>query len=146
MDRLRLRLGCQHDAADMAAETFAQVVAMPDPQAIREPRALLTTIAKRLLFARWRRRDLERAYLEALAAEEPSFAPSEEEHYLVVESLLEIDRLLSELSSKARLAFLYSQVDGRTYASIAEELGVSIPRVQQYVIQGLKACYRANIQ
>ena len=45
LGRLRARLGCGEDAADMAAETFAQVVAAPDPQAIREPRALLTTIA-----------------------------------------------------------------------------------------------------
>ncbi|MGV6477331.1 sigma-70 family RNA polymerase sigma factor [Azotobacter vinelandii] len=143
-ERLRQRLACRHDAADMAAETFAQVVALPDPNAIREPRALLTTIAKRLIFASWRRRDLERAYLEALATEEHPLAPSEEERYLVMETLLEVDRLLGGLSSKARAAFLFSQVDGRTHASIAEELGVSVTRVHQYVVQGLKACYRVE--
>ncbi|MBB3101712.1 sigma-70 family RNA polymerase sigma factor [Azomonas macrocytogenes] len=143
-ERLRRRLGCRHDAADMAAETFAQVVALPNPQSIREPRALLTTIAKRLIFASWRRRDLEQAYLDALAAEDYPVAPSAEEHYLVMESLLEVDRLLGGLSSKARAAFLYSQIDGRTYASIAEELGVSVTRVHQYVVQGLKACYRMD--
>ena len=67
LSRLRARLGCTHDAADMAAEVFAQVVALSEPQSIREPRALLTTIAKRLMYDGWRRRDLERAYLEALA-------------------------------------------------------------------------------
>ncbi|MBP2261859.1 RNA polymerase sigma-70 factor (ECF subfamily) [Pseudomonas sp. BP8] len=143
LERLRLRLNCRDDAADLAAETFAQVVAMPDPQSIREPRALLSTIGKRLIFARWRRSDIERAYLEALAAEPHSSAPSPQEHWLAMEALMEIDRLLDGLSSKARAAFLYSQLDGLTYARIAEELGVSVTRVHQYVVQGLTACYRA---
>ncbi|MCI8211908.1 RNA polymerase subunit sigma [Pseudomonas sp. S25] len=139
LDRLRARIGCRHDAADMAAETFAHVVALPDTQAIREPRALLTTIAKRLIFASWRRRDLERAYLESLAAEPELFEPSAEARYLMMEALLEVDQLLNGLSSKARVAFLYSQLDGWTYARIGTELGVSAPRVHQYVVQGLKA-------
>lgn len=144
LERLRLRLGCREDAADVAAETFAQVVALPDPQGIREPRALLSTIGKRLIFARWRRNDIERAYLEALAAEPEAVAPSAEEHCLMMEALMEVDRLLDGVSSKARAAFLYSQLDGLTYACIAEELGVSVTRVHQYIVQGLTACYRAT--
>ncbi|SDH39136.1 RNA polymerase sigma-70 factor, ECF subfamily [Pseudomonas flavescens] len=142
-ERLRSRLGCRDEAADLASETFAQLVAMPRPQGIREPRALLTTIAKRLMFDTWRRRDLERAYREAMAAEPERLAPSPEEQHLLLETLLEIDRLLDGLSSKARAAFLYSQLDGLTYVRIAEELGVSVTRVHQYVVQGLKACYQA---
>lgn len=143
-DRLRARLGCPSDAADMASETFAQVVALEDPHTIREPRALLTTIAKRLIYASWRRRDLERAYLEALALEPEQYAPSAEQQALAVEALIEIDRLLEGLSSKARAAFLYSQLDGMTYADIARELGVSAPRVHQYVVQGLRVCFEVR--
>ncbi len=142
LDRLRLRLNCREDAADLAAETFAQVVALPDPHAIREPRALLSLIGKRLIFARWRRNDVERAYLDALASLPEPVAPSPEEHWLVMEALMAVDRLLEGLSSKARAAFLYSQLDGLTYARIAEELDVSVTRVHQYVVQGLTACYR----
>lgn len=144
LDRLRLRLRCRDDAADIAAETFAQVVAMPDPAAIREPRALLSTIGKRLLCARWRRADIERAYLQAIAEQGEVTAPSPQEHWLVMEALMEVDRLLDGLSSKARAAFLYSQLDGLTYATIAAELGVSVTRVHQYVVQGLKACYQVE--
>lgn len=50
-NRLRLRLGCPSDAADMASKTFAHVVALDDPHSIRESRALLTTIAMRLMYA-----------------------------------------------------------------------------------------------
>lgn len=143
-DRLRARLGCPSDAADMASETFAQVVALEDPHSIREPRALLTTIAKRLMYASWRRHDLERVYLEALACEPEQFAPSTEQQMLAIETLVEIDRLLEGLSSRARAAFLYSQLDGMTYAEIARELGVSAPRVHQYVVQGLRACLKVH--
>lgn len=143
--RLRARLGCPSDAADMASETFARVVAMDDPHSIREPRALLTIIAKRLIYASWRQRDLERAYLEALASEPEQVAPSAEQQALAIEALVEIDRLLEGLSSRARAAFLYSQLDGMTYAEIGRELGVSAPRVHQYVVQGLRACFEARL-
>lgn len=140
LSRLRARLGCTHDAADMAAEVFVQVVALSEPQAIREPRALLTTIAKRLMYDSWRRRDLERAYLEVLALQPHAFEPSPEVRALAIEALLEIDALLAGLSARARTAFLCSQVDGMKYADIAELIGVSTIRVRQYVAKGLKLC------
>lgn len=140
LGRLQARLGCRHDAADMAAETFVQIVALPDPQAIREPRALLTTIAKRLIYASWRRRDLERAYLEALALQPEALEPSPEERALAMETLLAVDALLDGLSPRARAAFFYSQLDGMKYADIATLLGVSTIRVRQYVAKGLKLC------
>lgn len=146
LGRLQMRLGCRHDAADMAAETFVQVVALAEPQAIREPRALLTTIAKRLVYASWRLRDLERAYLEALALQPEALEPSPEERALAMESLLAIDALLDGLSPKARAAFFYSQLDGMKYADIAALLGVSTIRVRQYVAKGLKLCCRELLQ
>ncbi|EPL05268.1 sigma-70 family RNA polymerase sigma factor [Pseudomonas sp. CF161] len=142
-ERLQARLGCRHDAADMAAETFAQVIALPDPQAIREPRALLTTIAKRLIFASWRRRDLERAYLESLAQQPFEQAPSAEEQVQALQALLALDRMLDGLSPMGRSAFLYSQLEGLTYAEIGQRLGISAPRVHQYVVKALGLCYRA---
>ncbi len=146
LGRLRARLGCSHDAADMAAETFVQVVAHPTPHTIREPRALLTTIAKRLVYASWRRRDLERAYLEALAQEPEAMAPSAQERVMAMETLLAIDALLDGLSPKARTAFFCSQLDGMKYADIAEQLGVSTIRVRQYVAKGLRLCCQELLQ
>lgn len=142
-ERLQARLGCRHDAADVAAETFAQVVALPDPTAIREPRALLTTIAKRLVFASWRRRDLERAYLETLALQPHSLEPSAEEQVQALETLIALDRMLDGLSPIGRSAFLYSQLEGLTYADIGQRLGISAPRVHQYVVKALGLCYLA---
>jgi RNA polymerase sigma-70 factor (ECF subfamily) len=61
---LRRRLGCPDSAADLAQDTFIRVLSAREPAAIIEPRAFLTTLAKRVLFNHYRRQDLERAYLE----------------------------------------------------------------------------------
>ena len=60
-----------------------------------------------------------------------------------LEDLKAIDRLLGKLSSKARAAFLYNRVDGLGHADIAQRLGVSVPRVRQYLAQGIRQCYIA---
>lgn len=142
--RLRRKLGCPWKAEDIAAEAFAQIVAMPALDLVREPRALLTTIAQRLIYDMWRRRDLERAYLDALANQPEESHPSPEEHSVMLESLLAIDKALSGLSSKARSAFIYSQFDGLTYAEIALRLNVSASMVRQYVSKALRLCYEVT--
>jgi RNA polymerase sigma-70 factor (ECF subfamily) len=51
--------------------------------------------------------------------------------------------LLGKLSTKARAAFLYNRLDGLSHAEIADKLGVSVPRVRQYLAQGIRQCYIA---
>ena len=48
LGRLRLKLGCAFTAEDIASETFVQLIALPDPAGLREPRAMLTTPRKRI--------------------------------------------------------------------------------------------------
>ncbi|HDR9503535.1 TPA: sigma-70 family RNA polymerase sigma factor [Burkholderia cepacia] len=146
LGRLRYKLGCVFTAEDIASETFVQLVAQPDTTLVREPRALLTTIAYRLVYDFWRRRDLERAYLAALAARPESVVPSEEERAIILETLHEIDRTLAGLSAKARSAFIYSQFHELTHAEIAERLGVAKRTVRDYLAQALRACYLASSQ
>ncbi|SDI92799.1 RNA polymerase sigma-70 factor, ECF subfamily [Pseudomonas flavescens] len=141
--RMNRALGCPHSAQDIASETFLRILTLPDPSAIREPRALLTTIARRLMYESWRRQDLERAYLEALAQSPDGPHPSPEEQALLMETLVQVDHLLDGLSARAKAAFLCHQLDGLTYAQIGEQLGVSTSRVQQYMAEAFKRCYLA---
>ncbi|MES2026191.1 MAG: sigma-70 family RNA polymerase sigma factor [Pseudomonadota bacterium] len=141
---LRKKLSCTHQAADLAQDAFLQILRRPETLVdVREPRAYLTTIARRLVFETWRRRDLEQAYLAELSALPEDVVPSPEDQALVLETLLAIDRLLDGLSLKARSAFLMSQLDGMTYKEIAAELKVSASRVRQYMAQALTCCYAA---
>ncbi|WP_394352276.1 RNA polymerase sigma factor [Metapseudomonas otitidis] len=140
---LRRSLDNHHRAEDLSQDTFVRLLGKPDLGQVREPRALLTTIARGLLVDHFRRSALERAYLEALEHLPEPTQPSLEEQALMLESLREIDRLLGSLSAKARAAFLHNRLDGLGHAEIAQRLGVSVPRVRQYLAQGLRQCYIA---
>lgn len=143
-ERLRFRLGCRYNAEDVASESFLQLSTLSALDSVRDPRAMLTTIANRVMYEGSRRKKLERAYLEALASAPENVHPSPEEQHLLLESLLAIDKALESLSSKARQAFLLSQLDGLTYAQIAAELGVSASMVRQYMTKALTSCYLAT--
>lgn len=145
-DRLRFRLGCRYNAEDVASESFLQLSTMPTLDTVREPRAMLTTIANRVMYEISRRKTLEKAYLLALASAPENVHPSPEEQHLLFESLIAIDKALDGLSSKARRAFLHSQLDGMTYAQIAEELGVSSSMVRQYMAKALSKCYQVAME
>ena len=138
---LRRQLGCNQRAADLAQDTFVRVMTKDaDMGAIREPRAYLHTIAKGLLINHWRRRQIEQAYLDALALQPEPVAPSPESQALIVETLLQVDAMLAQLPAKARSAFLMSQLQGMTYSAIAVELGVSERMVKKYMAQVMLHC------
>jgi RNA polymerase sigma-70 factor (ECF subfamily) len=130
-------VGSRNDAEDLAASAFTELAGMEDVSHIRQPRALLTTIARRLTYEFWRRRDLERAYLEQLALADAS----PEEICIAIDELLRIDAALQGISANAREAFILSQFEELGYAEIAERLHVSVSMVRKYLAQALTACY-----
>ncbi|QJD93420.1 sigma-70 family RNA polymerase sigma factor [Duganella dendranthematis] len=134
------KLGCRDGAADLAHDTFVRLLSAKPLDALREPRAYLSTIANGLLVNHWRRLTLERAYLEVLAQQEAALAPSPEERALTIEALMQVDAMLRKLSVKAREAFLLSQTEGLTYAVIAEQLQVSERMVKKYMAQAMLQC------
>lgn len=136
------RLGHAGDAADFAQDTYLRVIESRTALAeIREPRAFLTTVAKRVVANHLRHREIERAYLETLAHMPQALAPSPEERAIVLETLQEIDTLLDGLPPKVRTAFLWAQLDGMPYAEIAERMGVSLSSVKQYMARAIRHCY-----
>ncbi|MGC4029962.1 MAG: sigma-70 family RNA polymerase sigma factor [Steroidobacteraceae bacterium] len=135
---LRRRLGDSFAAADLTHDTFLRVLIRHPPSVIREPRALLTTIAKGLVLDRRRHQRIENAYLEALAQLPEPLVPSPEVQAMAIEALTEIDRKLDGLPWRARQAFLLSQLDGLKQSEIAAQLRLSIPTVRRYVASALE--------
>ncbi|HEU4459583.1 MAG TPA: sigma-70 family RNA polymerase sigma factor [Methylibium sp.] len=144
LDRVRRRTESVASAEDVVSETFLRVATYRSLDEVREPRALLTTLAKRVVFELWRRRDLERAYLEELATAEVATYPSPEERLSMVEALNAVETALDRLSPKARQAFLYCQLSDMTYAEIGERLNVSASMVRQYVAQAMAALVKVS--
>ena len=140
---LRRNVACPQRAEDLSQDTFVRLLGREELKEPREPRAFLVAIAKGLLFDYFRRAALEQAYLTELMLIPEAEQPSAEEQQMILEDLKNIDRLLGQLSTKARAAFLYNRLDGLGHAEIAERLGVSVPRVRQYLAQGIRQCYIA---
>lgn len=140
---LRKKLGCGFDAADLAQDTFVKVVSHGKLDTVQEPRAFLTTIASRLIIDLIRKRNIEAAYLEALAlANSDSACASPEQIREAVETLNEIAAILEGLPEKVYRAFLMFRLDGLSYAEIAEALGVSSSMVKQYLARAMHHCYQ----
>ncbi|HYQ49780.1 MAG TPA: sigma factor-like helix-turn-helix DNA-binding protein, partial [Pseudomonas sp.] len=91
----------------------------------------------------FRRQELERAYLEALAQVPENVAPSEEQKAIIFETLLELDRLLDGLSPLVKRVFLLAQVDGMGQTEIARELDISLATVKRYLNKAALRCYFA---
>mgnify|MGYP000864567211 CR=1 FL=1 len=141
---LRHKLGCHHQAADLAQDTFFRLLSLSrvDLAALQTPRAYLTTTATRLLIDQARRRKVEQAYLEALSLTEVDIhAVSPEQHLLTVETLTLITGMLESMPEKARQAFMLSRLENLTYPEIATILGVSSSMVKQYIARAMVHCH-----
>ncbi len=141
---LEKRVQDRLQAEDHAHDTFLRIFTSKETLNLNEPRAYLTTIAKRLLVNHWRRNTIERAYLERLSAYPEEVAISAEESAIILEVLREIDELLNQLPEKVRTAFLLAQLDDLTYVEIGQRLGVSDRMVRKYMAQAMFQCLSAG--
>lgn len=137
------RMRCRSDAADLAQDTFVRLfrptTSLQEPD-LRQPRAYLAAIARRLMLNLHRRRSVEQAWLQTLSQLPEHMAPSAEEQWLIREALQAVDNLLQGLPPAVRRAFLLSQLEGHTYAEIATMLHVTVRTVQRYLTQAMEQC------
>ena len=137
------RIRCRSDAADLAQDTFLRLLRTSNSlpaQDLRQPRAYLATLARRLMLNLHRRRSIEEAWLRTLADYPEQNSLSVEEQWLIREALEAVDTLLHGLPSNVRRAFLLSQLEGHTYAEIAQMLNVTVRTVQRYLTKAMEQC------
>lgn len=143
---LRKKLSSPDDAADMAHNTFIRLISGKEVGTIREPRAYLATIARSQVINHYRRRDIERACLEALASLPNPEAMSPEKHHQLLEALYQINALLDGLPTRVKKAFLMSQLDGLTYREIGQHLGVSVSSIKKYMYKATSHCLAVQLE
>jgi len=97
---LRSKLGNAADAADLAQDTFVRLLNRHELLELKAPRAFLRTVAKGIVIDHWRREELERAYLEAIAHLPCNESPSPESRELVFELLESIAKMLDGLAPR----------------------------------------------
>ena len=142
--RLSRYLNSSSYAEDIAADTFVQLLSTPQALDIREPRALLTTIAQRLIYQLWRRRDVERAFLMTLSSRELEPAPSPETMVQFYQTLDWVERQLEHLPDKVKATFVLSRLNGMTYTQIAAQLGISQRSVSDYMNLAQRRCSKPD--
>lgn len=125
------RVQCPDDAADLAQDTFLKALGAPQLPSLKEPRAFLATVARHLLINLFRRRALERAYLEELALQADGYVLCEEERLLAREALEQIDRLLDGVPTRARHVFILHRLEGLSQPTIAAQLNLSLATVER---------------
>ncbi len=107
---------------------------------------MLTTIAQRLIYQRWRRRDLERSHFNEPSVIDDSQNRSPERLAQTIETLSRIDRRLDCLPAKVKATFLLSRRNGLTYPQIVAQLGISQRSVSVYMDQAETCCKRACLE
>lgn len=145
-DWLRRRLGCSETAADLAQDTFVKLLSKPRRiDNIPGARGYLRTVAGRLCIDFWRRKSIEKAWLETLAERQKPIELSVEDNAIILETFFQIDAMLQRLPQKVATAFSLSQIEGKTYRQIARELGVSERTIKNYMAQAMYECVQIEL-
>lgn len=140
---LRRKLGRDGDAAaDLAQDAFLRLMRIDLAPVLAAPRSYLTVVADNLIVSRHRRARLERAYLEALAAQPDQYAPSVETRCIVLETLEALCNMVESFDPRTRRIFLLAQLEGLSYPEIAERLGVHLSAVKRDMSKAYLQCYR----
>ena len=138
---LRKKVGCSHLAAELAQDTFVRLLtSRRAPEPANEPRKLLSHVARGLMIDYWRRRDLEQAYLRAIAQLPEVEVPSPEHCLLIIESLMRVEALIRDLPELTRRVFLLSQLEGLPLSEIAQITGAPVITVRRHIHRALVAC------
>ncbi|VVE64655.1 RNA polymerase subunit sigma [Pandoraea captiosa] len=142
---IRRKLGDAGVAADLAQDTFVNVLSAGTATQIQAPRPFLATVAKHILSHYHRRQALEASYLDWLAGLPEAFSPAPEERLVALQTLALIDRALDGLPPKAREAFLLAHLGEMKYADIARQLGVSLASVKLYMLRANRQCLQVML-
>lgn len=134
------RLNNSEDAADLAQDTFLRIMKRQEALHFEQPRAILTTVAKGILFNWYKRQEIEKAYLEALENRPEEYERSPEHVVEAVEALFLISELLDQFSDRERQIFLWSQLDGIPQVEIAKRLNISTRTVMRDLTKVLSKC------
>ncbi|TRX73013.1 sigma-70 family RNA polymerase sigma factor [Pseudomonas mangiferae] len=143
---LRRKLGCPHNAADLSHDTFMRLLRSPASLAdLRQPRAYLSTTARRLIIDEARRKRLEAIYLEELGRQQDASegAPSPERINATLELLESLCFALEGLGTTAREVFLLRYLSQLSQTEIAERLSISERMVRRHLVQSLVHCNQA---
>ena len=135
---LNRKLNNSADAADLAQDAFINLLSKPKSfDGEQGARNYLSRIATGLCVDFWRRKKIEQAYLEVLSQREVALEISPEQQQVLLQTIFEVDKLLSQLPEKVAKVFILAQLDGLPYREIAQLQDISLRSVNNYMAMAL---------
>jgi RNA polymerase sigma-70 factor (ECF subfamily) len=137
---LRVRVGSQHDAEEIAQEAYARLLQLGSPGAIGYLRAYLFRIATHIAIDRARQQAARFRIDKTLEVAETSDPVTPELQLLAAQQLELFERTLRELPANYRRAFLMYRFKERSTQQIAMELGIGERMARNYVSRSARYC------
>ncbi|TDF86190.1 sigma-70 family RNA polymerase sigma factor [Pseudomonas sp. H9] len=144
---LQRKLGNASDAADLAQDVFVRLLSKPRVfNDAEHARAYLGRMSRNACVDFWRRRQLEQAYLDVLAAQPEHQVPSLEHQAIILETLGQLQAMLERMPKRVAEAFCLAQLQGMKQREIAEHLKVSERSVNSYLAQAMYQCLLLEVE
>lgn len=139
---LIVKLRCPYEAADLVQETFARVLALNDPAAIRQPRALLYRIARNLAVDSARKQSVRSRHLAELGELEKAPSATPLPDYVLERDQLRhaLDQTILAMPQRRRDVFLLYRFGGLKQAEIADRMGISTSMVERHLMKAMAQC------
>ena len=135
------KLGSAENAEDVLQDTFTKLIRSQGLLDIQQPKAYLTTTAKRILIDRARHQKIEQTYLEYLTQQNLSYDISPEQTVLAIDILNQLAKVLDGLPERQQLAFLMHYIDDLSLVDIAKQLNVTSKTIHHDLVKTLSHCY-----
>lgn len=140
----RARLGPHADVEDLVQDLYEKIAGL-EPQAVRNPAALLYRMAYNHMLDWLRRGRRSRARDEAWrqarqpasGGPEAAIEPDAETTLIARQRLEDVTKAMSVLPSRTQEIFRLHKIDGLSYAQTAERLGLSPKTVEKHMSAAL---------
>jgi RNA polymerase sigma factor (sigma-70 family) len=142
---LSARMGSSSDAEDLLQELWIKLATLetgPIANSSAYLHRMALNMANDLVRAQVRRRGREAAWSDLMVAEQDSVAvdpaPSPERALIAKSGLEGVSNALQTLSERARAAFVYHRIEGKSHAETAEIMGISKSAVEKHMAAAMK--------
>ncbi len=139
----RARLISPEDREDMVQEVFfrlARMESLAEFEHMRKsPLAYLHAIANNLVVDYYRKKSTRQAYELQKGDGSTNDVASPETLVSARQELARVRRIILNLSPRCRQAFVLNRFQHMSYRQVAEEMGISLSRVEKYMIRALLA-------
>jgi RNA polymerase sigma factor (sigma-70 family) len=135
-------LGRPDVAREVVQDTYERIHKLFKPEDVMFPRAMLFKIATNLALMRLRRARLESTLITGSAGMErvPDEAAPPDKRAMADEINERLVQTIKELHPSLRTVFVMAHVQGKPRRDIAEQLGISLKRVDKRMTKALRAC------